>query len=162
MIHAINGGSILTDTVPHCTALLLLQVSTLHSESISWLVIVAKHLINLAFPWMCLYDPQICCHNKEIAKWSQHCFHKCLPVPCLILIFTSAECFNAHPNILSPEVYHDHSEVFSKTKASDLPLHRPYNCAIDLLPINTLPCNNTYPLSITEQRAIEEYVHETL
>ncbi len=33
-----------------------------------------------------------------------------------------------------PEAYHDLRAVFSKSRASSLPPHRPYDCAIELLP----------------------------
>lgn len=49
-----------------------------------------------------------------------------------------------------------------KTKASGLPLYCFYDCTINLLPDPTPPCNRVYHLSVTEQRAMEEYVQETL
>lgn len=52
------------------------------------------------------------------------------------------------------------SEVFSKTRASGLPPHWPYDCAIELLPGTNPPPNWIYPLSIAEQRAMEEYIQE--
>lgn len=33
-----------------------------------------------------------------------------------------------------PADYHDLHAVFNKARATSLPPHRPYNCAIDLLP----------------------------
>lgn len=38
-----------------------------------------------------------------------------------------------------PEQYHNLAEAFSKAWATTLPLHRPYDCAIDLLLGTTLP-----------------------
>lgn len=52
--------------------------------------------------------------------------------------------------------------MFSKAKAMVLPPHRPYDCAIDLLLVTTPPHNCTYPLSVSEQLAMEEYVDEAL
>lgn len=49
-----------------------------------------------------------------------------------------------------PEYVHL-AEVFSKAKATGLPPHRTYNCAINLLPGTTSPRNWIYPLSIAEQ-----------
>lgn len=48
----------------------------------------------------------------------------------------------------------------SKAKASSLPPHHPYNCTI-VLPGATLPYK-VYPLSLTEQWAMKEYVEEAL
>ncbi|XP_060756573.1 uncharacterized protein LOC132867607, partial [Neoarius graeffei] len=56
--------------------------------------------------------------------------------------------------------YHDLKEVFSKSKASGLPPYRTDACAIDLLLGTTPPHNCIYPLSITKQAAMEEYVQE--
>lgn len=58
--------------------------------------------------------------------------------------------------------YYDLQEVFSKEWASCLPPHRPYDCAIDLLPGASLPWGRIYPLSQTEQQAMEEYIQEAL
>ena len=38
-----------------------------------------------------------------------------------------------------PSCYHHLQNVFSKTKALSLPLHRPYDCAIDLIPGSIIP-----------------------
>eukprot|EP00066_Takifugu_rubripes_P017527 XP_011606793.1 PREDICTED: uncharacterized protein LOC105417071 [Takifugu rubripes] len=46
-----------------------------------------------------------------------------------------------------PEQYHDLAEVFSKPRATSLPLHRPYDCAIDLLPGTATPKGRLYSLS---------------
>ncbi|XP_053486038.1 uncharacterized protein LOC128610642 [Ictalurus furcatus] len=61
-----------------------------------------------------------------------------------------------------PPEYHDLHEVFSKERASCLPPHRPYDCAIDLLPGASLPWGRVYPLSQAEQQAMEEYIQEAL
>lgn len=61
-----------------------------------------------------------------------------------------------------PEEYKDFIDVFSQTKASSLPPHRSYDCAIDLLPSTTPPHGCIYPLTLTEQAAMEMYVREAL
>ncbi len=43
-----------------------------------------------------------------------------------------------------------------------LPPHRPWDCAIDLLPGAKLPKGRVYPLSIPERKAMEEYIREAL
>ena len=45
---------------------------------------------------------------------------------------------------LKASCYHHLREVFSKTKAMFLPLHRPYDCAIDLIPGSTIPKGHLY------------------
>ncbi|KAK3567095.1 hypothetical protein QTP86_009794 [Hemibagrus guttatus] len=46
-----------------------------------------------------------------------------------------------------PEDYLDLKEVFSKVWATSLPPHRPYDCAIDLVPGITPPCGRLYSVS---------------
>ncbi len=52
--------------------------------------------------------------------------------------------------------------VFCKQAATQLPPHRPWNCAIDLLPGYKLPKGRVYPLSIPERKAMEEYIQKAL
>ncbi len=43
-----------------------------------------------------------------------------------------------------------------------LPPHRPWDCAIDLLPGAKLPKGRVYPLSIPARKAMEDYIKEAL
>lgn len=61
-----------------------------------------------------------------------------------------------------PKEFQEIRDVFGKAKVSDLPLHCPYNCAIDLLLGSTPPHNWIYPLSLTKQKTMEKYVQEAL
>ncbi|KAI3375211.1 hypothetical protein L3Q82_021716 [Scortum barcoo] len=57
-----------------------------------------------------------------------------------------------------PPAYHDLQEVFNKDKALSLPPHRPYDCAIELLPDAPLPSSRLYNLTRPEQEAMEGYM----
>ncbi|KAK3512021.1 hypothetical protein QTP70_027617 [Hemibagrus guttatus] len=46
--------------------------------------------------------------------------------------------------------------------STKLPPHQPWDCAIDLLPGAKLPKGRVYPLSIPENKAMEEYISEAL
>ena len=61
-----------------------------------------------------------------------------------------------------PACYHDLEEVFSKKKATTLPPHRPYNCAIDLLPGASPPRGRLYSLSVSESQAMKDYIIDAL
>ncbi len=61
-----------------------------------------------------------------------------------------------------PSEYADLCEVFSKTRAASLPPHRPYDCAIDLLPGTCPPRGRLYSLSGPERVAMEEYINDSL
>ncbi|KAK3532299.1 hypothetical protein QTP86_016063, partial [Hemibagrus guttatus] len=61
-----------------------------------------------------------------------------------------------------PTCYAPFSDVFCPKRASKLPPHRPWDCAIDLLPGEPVPRGRIYPLSILEEKAMEEYIKEAL
>lgn len=61
-----------------------------------------------------------------------------------------------------PEEYGAFQDVFSKQLATHLTPHMPWDHAIELLPGVTLPKGRVHPLSIPEQKAMEEYVEEAL
>ncbi|KAI3360553.1 hypothetical protein L3Q82_002431 [Scortum barcoo] len=61
-----------------------------------------------------------------------------------------------------PPAYHDLQEVFNKDKALSLPPHRPYDCAIELLPDAPLPSSRLYNLTRPEQEAMEGYINDSM
>ncbi len=61
-----------------------------------------------------------------------------------------------------PEYYSHFSDVFCPKKATQLPPRRPWDCAIDLLPGESVPKGKIYPLSHPEQKAMDEYIEEAL
>ena len=63
---------------------------------------------------------------------------------------------------LVPLDYHDLGSVFSKQHALSLPPHRPYDCAIDLLPGSPLPSSRLFNLSLPEREAMEGYIRDSL
>ncbi len=75
---------------------------------------------------------------------------------------TSIESPKEKQSTAIPSCYASFADVFSPEKASHLPPHRPWDCAIDLEPGKTVPRSHVYSLSIPEQRAMEEYIQEAL
>ncbi|KAI3355432.1 hypothetical protein L3Q82_017896, partial [Scortum barcoo] len=61
-----------------------------------------------------------------------------------------------------PPCYHDLKEVFNKAKATSLPPHREWDCAIDLLPGAPIPKARLYSISGPERKAMEEYIEASL
>lgn len=61
-----------------------------------------------------------------------------------------------------PCTYDDLRQVFSKDRAQSLPPHRPYDCAIDLLPNAPLLGSWLYQVSQPEQEALWEYISTSL
>ncbi len=52
--------------------------------------------------------------------------------------------------------------MFSKSRATSLPPHRPYDCAIDLVPGMSPPKGRLYSLSAPEREAMEKYISDFL
>lgn len=73
---------------------------------------------------------------------------------------TSIESSPVQQQVEIPSEYRAFQDVFSKQLATKLPPHRQWDCGIDLLPGATLPKGHIYPLSIPEQKAMENYVKE--
>ncbi|KAL0161331.1 hypothetical protein M9458_045056, partial [Cirrhinus mrigala] len=161
-IKAIND-TLIDHGIHHQTKTVKLQVGLLHQENITLYVVDSpKYEIILGFPWLSIHDPAISWNQGELTHWSHFCLRNCLPAqpqPCLT---TSIESPDTKVKISIPEQYQDLSEVFSKTKATLLPPHRPWDCAIDLLPNAMPPKSKVYPLSRMEDQAMEEYIEEAL
>ncbi len=92
-------------------------------------------------------------------QWSTYCLQHCLrslPVPpqrTAILGSTTIESLEIASRLNLPEEYRAFQDVFSKVAATKLPPHRPWDCAINLLPGTKLPKGRIYPLSIPERKA---------
>ena len=116
------------------TAPLTLIISGNHREDLQLFVIPSPHYpVVLGLPWLKLHNPQINWETAAITNWSIHCHSHCL---------RSANPSSKRPLVTPtppdlssvPPDYHDLAPVFSKELALSLPPHRPYDCAIDLLP----------------------------
>ncbi len=154
----IEGG------VTRQTAPAQLQIGLFHRESISFYIIDSpRYEIILGYPWLSTHDPVLSWNHGELTHWSEFCRNHCMPVnmpqPCLT---TSAEDPASASSFKIPAYYQDFSDVFSKSKASQLPPHCPWDCTIDLLHNAMPPKSKVYPLSRHESKAMEDYIEEAL
>lgn len=117
---------------------------------------------HLGLPWLQDHNPQISWREKQIIRWDSTCYSKCLKPTTLIpaKTTTTTHKLNTAPHV--PPEYADLMEVFSKTKAPQLPPHRPSDCAIELLPDTTPPRGRLFPLSEPEANAMKSYIEEEL
>uniref|UniRef100_A0A3Q3GHN4 Gypsy retrotransposon integrase-like protein 1 n=1 Tax=Kryptolebias marmoratus TaxID=37003 RepID=A0A3Q3GHN4_KRYMA len=161
-VTAIDGNTL--PQITHQTRPLHLIISGNHSELTSFFVFpMANSPIILGFKWLQEHNPHINWADRLVESWSTSCHLSCLhsavpPGP------PSAEPQEADPPDLSiiPPDYHDLAPVFSKSKALSLPPHRPYDCAIDLLPGAPLPTSRLYNISRPERETMEKYIKESL
>uniref|UniRef100_A0A3B3IH81 Gypsy retrotransposon integrase-like protein 1 n=1 Tax=Oryzias latipes TaxID=8090 RepID=A0A3B3IH81_ORYLA len=118
--------------------------------------------IIMGFSWLQIHNPQIDWTAPRIANWSTYCMANCLhsAIPSAIAPTpTSAKEIDLSK---VPSCYHDLKAVFCKFKASALPPHRPYDCAIELLNCAPLPKGRLFNLSGPEKSAMEKYIQEAL
>ncbi|KAG1938716.1 retrotransposable element [Pimephales promelas] len=160
-LFALDGSSlprVLSETVP-----LTLTVSGNHRETISFLVFRSPFTpVVLGHPWLKRHNPHIDWSLSSILSWKLSCHVDCLvsAVPPV----SSVSVFQEEAGDLSgvPEEYHDLREVFSRSRATSLPPHRPYDCGIELLPGTTPPRGRLYSLSAPEREALENYLSDSL
>ncbi len=98
---------------------------------------------------------------ESVSAWSSHCHKSCLVSACPSV---SVPVFQEEAGDLSnvPTEYLDLKEVFSKSRAASLPPHRPYDCAIELLPGTSPPKGKLYSLSAPEREAMKKYISDSL
>ncbi|KAL0199301.1 hypothetical protein M9458_007841, partial [Cirrhinus mrigala] len=75
---------------------------------------------------------------------------------------TSIESPIEKQSVQIPDIYTSYKDVFCPKRASQLPPHRPWDCAIDLVPDAPMPRGKIYPLSLPETKAMEDYIQEAL
>lgn len=95
-----------------------------------------------------------------ITAWSLTCTSDCTR-PALPVAITTVESPHAHKPTNIPPQYAAFADVFSTKKAVQLPHHRLWDCAIELLP-GKAPQAHVYSLFREETQAMEEYVVEVL
>ncbi|KAL0195242.1 hypothetical protein M9458_008814 [Cirrhinus mrigala] len=145
--------------VLHTTDDITLRVEPSHQETIRLFVISSPQSpIILGYPWLNLHGPTIAWANRTITRWSLLCQGHCLqPRTRSETPLKDQTTKNAIPT-----VYQDLLEAFSRQKATQLPPHRPRDCAIDLLPGATPPRGCIFPLSQAESAAMDTYIQEEL
>ncbi|KAI2657297.1 Transposon Tf2-9 polyprotein [Labeo rohita] len=163
-ISTIRGEPLGPGRVKQRSSVCHLQIGNFHIEEISFLVLEGATVdIVLGRPWLVKHAPIMDWTRCDIIRWSSDCHKSCLQnCPNLKLQSTLVESPESNKSTSIPDDYRAFQDVFSKQAATKLPPHRPWDCAIDLLPGAKLPKGKIYPLSIPEQKAMEEYIKEAL
>ncbi|KAK3507044.1 hypothetical protein QTP70_001909, partial [Hemibagrus guttatus] len=171
-IRCITGKPVSHRRVHHSASPVLLQVVLLHVEETTFLVLEESMAdIILGRPWLAQHNPILSWSTGEVLKWGDTCFPGCFPhlpaphspTPIFLPVqATSIESPLVNQPLRIPTCYTPFSDVFCPKRASKLPPHRPWDCAIDLLPGEPVPRGRIYPLSVPEEKAMEEYIKEAL
>ncbi|KAF7640957.1 hypothetical protein LDENG_00003150, partial [Lucifuga dentata] len=160
--HALDGR--LLCRVTHRTRPVGLLLSENHSEHLSFNLIHSPQIaIILGHTWLKRHNPHIAWTTGLILGWSSDCHSTCLSSAFPAASPTSSEPRSELPALSGvPLDYHDLKEVFSKSRATSLPPHRPYDCAIELLPGATIPKGRLYSLSAPERETMDKYIQSSL
>ncbi|KAI2661165.1 Transposon Tf2-9 polyprotein [Labeo rohita] len=168
-IHSITGELLSRKQVQRQCDFIQLQLGLLHKEQIKLLVLEGATVdIILGRPWLVKHNPIISWGTGEVLRWGEDCNLDCfpdLPQPVkksIPVCVTSVESPVSNQSVEIPAMYSDYADVFCPKRASQLPPHRPWDCAIDLVPNASLPKGRIYPLSLPESKAMEEYIREAL
>ncbi|KAL0174051.1 hypothetical protein M9458_030019 [Cirrhinus mrigala] len=130
--------------IRHTTDDITLHIEPSHHEIIRFFVITSPHTpVILGYPWLNLHGPTIAWTNGTISHWSPYCQEHCLQPRIPLQIPSRTQPVKK----AIPSEYQDLLEAFSPLKATQLPPHRPGDCAIDLLPGATPPRGRIFPLS---------------
>ncbi len=159
-VHALNGQEL--PTISLVTEDVTLITSGNHTETISFYILDTPLApIVLGHPWLTRHNPKVDWQRKSVSAWSSHCHKSCLVSACPSV---SVPVFQEEAGDLSnvPTEYLDLKEVFSKSRAASLPPHRPYDCAIELLPGTSPPKGKLYSLSAPEREAMKKYISDSL
>ncbi|KAG1968655.1 retrotransposable element [Pimephales promelas] len=159
-VHALNGLKL--PTISLVTEDIILTTSGNHSETISFYILDTPLApIVLGHPWLTRHNPKIDWQLNAISEWSSFCHKSCLVSACpSVSVHVLQEKTVDLSNV--PTEYRDLKEVFSKSRADSLPPHRPYDCAIELLPGTSPPKGKLYSLSIPEREVMEKYISDSL
>ena len=157
--NALDGR--LLGTVTHLTAPIRMLISGNHHETLQFHILPSpRHPLLLGFPWLRRHNPHLDWTTGAILGWSSSCHQVCLKQAAAPQ--TSARTSSSTDVLGVPAEYLDFREVFSKAKATSLPPHRPYDCAINLQPGATPPRGRLYSLSVPERGAMETYINDGL
>uniref|UniRef100_A0A3Q2CFY6 CCHC-type domain-containing protein n=1 Tax=Cyprinodon variegatus TaxID=28743 RepID=A0A3Q2CFY6_CYPVA len=161
-VSAIDGKKL--HQVTHQTQPLKLLVSGNHRETLSFFVFPsACSPLVLGFEWLQRHNPHINWTDRHIESWSTSCHETCLRSAAPAVRSPRGGGEMDSPDLTSvPPEYHDMAPVFSKVSATSLPPHRPYDCAIELLPGAPLPGSRLYSISKPERETMEKYINESL
>ena len=156
---ALNGHPL--GTVTHVSAPVTMQLSGNHQEDIQFHLLRSPgQPLILGYPWLRQHNPHFDWETGVIREWGRDCHRTCLKGA---VIPTCHESPDSVPDLSNvPACYHGLRKVFNKSKATSLPPHRPYDCAIDLLPGTAPPKGRLYSLSAPERKAMETYIHNSL
>ncbi len=160
-VRSLNG--LLLSSITHSTPSVSLVVSGNHREVIELYLLDSPGApVVLGHPWLVQHNPHVDWSGNSVLSWSESCLASCLGAALSPGSLSSVFQVETADLSVVPTEYHDLCRVFSRSRATSLPPHRPYDCAIDLLPGTSPPKGRLYSLSCPEREAMDKYIKESL
>ncbi|KAL0147989.1 hypothetical protein M9458_056716, partial [Cirrhinus mrigala] len=159
-VNALNGQTL--PSITHSTGPITMITSGNHKEELTFLLTNSPLVpVVLGHPWLVQHNPRVDWGHDSVSTLGESCYANCLLPACSSV---SRSLLQEESVNLSnvPKEYLDLKEVFSKSRAASLPPHRPYDCAIELLPGISPPKGKLYSLSAPEREAMEKYISDSL
>ncbi|CAG8822521.1 25852_t:CDS:2, partial [Racocetra persica] len=170
-VEVIDGREISSGAVIHETGPLLLCYQNHYEEIIFNLIQTPHYQVILGLPWLIHHNPNINWREHTLkfpdADCNLHLQYPLTKQP-TTHISTSERVFLAQAfhvasvrgdsvtaTLTLPTKYNDFSDVFDEKEANRLPEHRPYDCAIDLVPGKQPPWGPIYGLSELELETLK-------
>uniref|UniRef100_A0A3P9M1D4 Gypsy retrotransposon integrase-like protein 1 n=1 Tax=Oryzias latipes TaxID=8090 RepID=A0A3P9M1D4_ORYLA len=156
--------------ITHVSEPLRLSINN-HTEFMSFhLFECSSRQLVLGYPWLCEHSPRVDWSTGKILEWGPDCDKHQSSRPPGKRNNMNYKPVPVHPASgpetpdlkKVPACYHHLAEVFSKSRALSLPPHRPYDCAINLVPGSTIPKGRLYPVSASERQALDKYIDDSL
>uniref|UniRef100_A0A9J8AAP7 ribonuclease H n=1 Tax=Cyprinus carpio carpio TaxID=630221 RepID=A0A9J8AAP7_CYPCA len=150
-------------TITHLTPPVSLIISGNHHEITElYLLDSPSAPVVLGPPWLVQHGPHMDWARNSVLSWKQSCLKSCLGSASFPgAVFPVVQVDEADLSGV-PEEYRNLWLVFSKSQAVSLAPHRPYDCAINLLPGTSPPRGRLYSLSGPEREAMDKYIREPL
>lgn len=161
-VEAIDGRLLGTGLISATTKELMMQTGILHTENIQFYILpISTITIIPGLPWLRRHNPDISWRDGQITHWNKNCCKTCLTNK-FSMPLRNISLPNSIPELPLPAEYRDLAEAFSKTNASKLPPHCPYDYPIDLHPGTPPPRGRIFPLSQPESDSMKAYIEEEL
>ncbi|KAK3518249.1 hypothetical protein QTP70_034616 [Hemibagrus guttatus] len=156
---ALDGRPLAPGKITHLTSPLDLSTYQ-HQERICFHLIQSPEFpVILGYPWLLQHNPHLDWSTGTVLSWGSTCQTTCMGQSSPDPVLESQESLDLSQ---VPIQYHHLKAVFSKKKATSLPPHRPYDCAIELLLGTCPPRGRIFSLSPPERTAMDKYINESL
>ncbi len=156
-VTALDGRPLEPGRVTEATQSLRLTIHQHQQEETFYLIDSPEYPVILGHPWLRRHNPWIDWSAGTILSWGSTCHLTCLRPSA-----PSSEIQESVDLSRVPSSYHQFKAVFSKSRGTSLPPHRPYDCAIELLPGSCPPRGRIFSLSSPERTAMDTYIKESL